>query len=118
MQVCAAAILVVDFDDTITQGDTVGALIDAAISAQAQSSEDPDARRTCLLEVKRHLVQGYAEAYAKVVSQHVPEGAQNKQMGLDMELVSGFLDDMNNFEKRMNVKVINSGLLAGIQVSG
>ena len=37
--------LVVDFDDTLTQGDTVGILIDAAITAQARDVADPDDHR-------------------------------------------------------------------------
>jgi hypothetical protein len=107
---------VLDFDETMTQGDTVGVLIEAAISAQVQSSETPDARRAGLLEVKERLVNGYAEAYAQVTSEHLPEGSLPRQTGLDMELVSGFLDDMNAFEQKMNARVVESGILAGLQV--
>ena len=41
----AVPVLVVDFDDTLTQGDTIGILIDAAITAQARDVSDPDDHR-------------------------------------------------------------------------
>jgi hypothetical protein len=102
----------------MTESDTVGVLIDAAISAQVQSSETPDVLQARLLELKERLVKDYAEAYAQVTSKCLPDDNPPKQAGLDMELVSGFLDDMNVFEQKMNVRVMESGILAGIQVCG
>lgn len=111
----AAPVLVIDFDDTLTRGDTVGVLIDAAISAQARNSDAPDERRAGLRALKESLVQGYVEAFQGVISRHLPEGALARAQGLDMEVASGFLDDMNDFEARMNTRVVESGILAGIQ---
>lgn len=107
--------LVIDFDDTLTRGDTVGVLIDAAISAQARNSAAPDERRAGLRALKERLVQGYVEAFQGVIARHLPEGALARAQGLDMEVASGFLDDMNDFEQRMNTRVVDSGILAGIQ---
>jgi hypothetical protein len=115
-----APVLVVDFDDTVTEGDTIGALINAAIQAQSRlepSAQEAEERREALGALKDRLVAEYVEAFQSLVERHLPEQTHGKDTGLNMEHVSGFLDDLNDFEIRMNAKVIDSGILSGLQVS-
>lgn len=116
---CAAPVLVVDFDDTITDGDTIGLLINAAIQAQSRgepTSQETHDRDQGLRALKNRLVAEYVEAFQILVERHLPENIHRKDSGLNMEHVSGFLDDLNDFEIRMNTKVTDSGILAGLQV--
>jgi hypothetical protein len=115
----AVPLLVVDFDDTVTQGDTIGALIDAAIKAQARDVTDPDAyqqRLSGLKRLKERLVGEYVESFQSVIARHLPGQRLPQERGLNLEVASGFLDDINDFEQRMNAKVMESGILAGLQV--
>lgn len=109
-----------DFDDTITQGDTVGTLIDAAIEAQARGDvtpQDQQGRRSALHSTKDRLVAEYVEAFQALTQRHLPQrNLPTKDTGLNMELASGFLDDLNVFEQRMNAKVVESSILSGLQV--
>ena len=76
MKFCAAPVLVMDFDDTLTQGDTVGTLIDAAISAQARDVADPDdhaERLAGLRATKERLVSEYTEAFQVIIERHLPQ---------------------------------------------
>lgn len=117
--VLVAPVLVVDFDDTITDGDTIGLLINAAIRAQSRgepTSQETQEREEALRELKNRLVAEYVEAFQVLVERHLPENTHRKDTGLNMEHVSGFLDDLNDFEIRMNTKVTDSGILAGLQV--
>lgn len=58
----------------------------------------------------------YVESFRTVIERHLPQGGLARERGLDMEVASGFLDDMNEFEQRMNAKVMQSGILSGLQV--
>jgi hypothetical protein len=119
LYMCAAPVLVVDFDDTITDGDTIGLLINAAIQAQSRgepTTQETQERQEALRALKNRLVSEYVEAFQVLVERHLPENSLRKDTGLNMEHVSGFLDDLNDFETRMNTKVIDSGILAGLQV--
>jgi phosphoserine phosphatase len=115
----AVPVLVMDFDDTLTQGDTVGTLIDAAIAAQARDVADAaehEERVSDLRALKTRLVREYVDAFEAVIDRHLPREGLARERGLDMEVASGFLDDMNDFEQRMNTKIIQSGILTGLQV--
>lgn len=116
----AAPVLVVDFDDTITEGDTIGTLIDASIEAQARgdsTSQGQQNRRSALHSTKDRLVAEYVEAFQALTERHLPQrNMPAKDTGLNMELASGFLDDLNDFEQRMNAKVVESSILSGLQV--
>lgn len=111
-------LLVVDFDDTLTQGDTIGTLIDAAIAAQARDVADGDehaARRAQLAALKARLVSEYVDAFQGILARHLPPQGLARERGLDMEVASGFLDALDDFEQRMTAKVADSGILAGLQ---
>ena len=177
---CAVPLLLVDFDETLTDGDTIGPLVDAAIAAQARDVAEPahqQQRLEGLNELKDRLVSEYSAAAKTVMARHLPlehisddpassashghEGRHGADGGaeegapqaasaraqsqaaagsaatlsgaptgvatratsgggggnvVNMEMVSGFLEEMNVFEQRMNAKVVQSGILAGLQV--
>lgn len=59
----------------------------------------------------------YVEAFQALTERHLPQrNMPAKDTVLDMELASGFLDDLNDFEQRMNAKVMESSILSGLQV--
>lgn len=98
----------------------MGTLIDAAIEAQARGDvtpQDQQSRRSALHSSKDRLVAEYVEAFQALTQRHLPQrNMPTKDTGLNMELASGFLDDLNDFEQRMNAKVVESSLLSGLQV--
>lgn len=102
-------ILVVDFDETCTQGDTISVIIEAAIEKSNLSQLEKQSRE----KKSKQLAENYIRARQALLQTLLPKGPDDGQV-YGSPWLERFVHKLHKFDTSMNQVVIESGVLSGI----
>ncbi|KAK9842361.1 hypothetical protein WJX81_008532 [Elliptochloris bilobata] len=111
----AVGLLVVDFDETLTEADTTPSIIATAIAAaEASAGGELKAKVRQEREAQRdQLVANYARERDELLADVLPDRAK-PAAAYDPAWVDAFVERLSEFDARMNQAVVDSGVLAGV----
>lgn len=105
------ALLAVDFDDTCSESDTIGTILDTAINAAAARSSCPKDTLDKLNTVRAQLVKDYASGHEALMAELLSE-AVAQDAAYDDEWLGRFVTRLSAFDRTMNEAVGRSNILA------
>ncbi|GMH40121.1 hypothetical protein BSKO_08025 [Bryopsis sp. KO-2023] len=111
-------IVVTDFDDTCSDGDTLELLLMALSGSAAKlagGGEHADELIKQRLKAVTKISREYSKAYKALLDEYLPPMVSEIKgtAAFDMEILSSVLVPMSEFERVWNQKVVDSGVLAG-----
>jgi len=102
-------LLVVDFDETCTQGDTISKIIKAALESSDIEQDERNSRK----KTYEKLVANYISSRQDTLDALVPEGLDNSPVQ-GTQWLEHFIQELHVFDTRMNQIVVDTGILSGI----
>lgn len=117
-------LLVVDFDDTCTQKDTISVLLNAVVEANARkaaaacasgnSQQAADHARQELSGMMKQLSANYISKQQELLDRLLPSAAAAAaNQPYDEKGLRGFCEALSDFDVEMNQVVIDAGALKG-----
>ncbi|KAK4240671.1 hypothetical protein C8A03DRAFT_41784 [Achaetomium macrosporum] len=106
-------LLLLDFDGTITQHDTLDSLVSLAITAprpQANDGNDGDDRSSALTALWQEIVRDYVAAHARHVAGYTPPTEERTTLELEL----AFLESLKVVEAASAGRVSRAGFFSGL----
>jgi 2-hydroxy-3-keto-5-methylthiopentenyl-1-phosphate phosphatase len=109
-------LLLLDFDGTITQHDTLDSLVSLAIAASRPEANkhDDDDRTSALTALWEEIVRDYVAAHARHVAAYSPTAEERTTLGLEL----AFLESLKSVEAASADRVSRAGFFRGLDGNG